>query len=565
MNEIPANEATDPSEKALVDGVMRRWDRAKAERSTWLALWNEMAKYVRPSVDPVLRSVTNNYTPKLTGFEQLFDSTAIQANLVLASGTMARLTPAQTPWFRFDPPQHLRQSDAAKLWYHECTEIAIEALAVSNFYTELHNLYLDRGAFGSGCFHCDSGHDVPLWFKTNDLGTFSYMNGADGRVDTVFREMRFDAREAAQEYGEESLPESLQKELKETSSNFTHKHDFVHCILPRTDINQAKMDAKNMPIASIHIHVKTRQIVRNSGYAEMPTFGSRYLRWGDASYGFCPAWQALPDMRQNNDVNRFVDVLAEIAAFPRILAPHDFDGEIDLRSSGVTPFKSVQDVPREWATSGKYDIAEARIRYREQKINQAFHVELFQQWQATTREMTAAEVNARELEKIELFSPTFTLLTTELYGPLLRRVFSLLLRQGCFSPPPQEALYQNHRGRWSIPDPKIEYTSRLALALHSVRSYALDKAVARIAQMSGFNPQVGDNLNWDKAFRDATMDDGLPADWMPDEDSVAKARDSRAQQQAQQVQIGQAHQLADSASKLAQSGLIPQLPKQAQQ
>lgn len=559
MNEVAAYENGKASDVELVNRIIRRWDVSKAERATWLPLWQEMSRYVRPSTDPVLRSSTVQQTPSLTGFEQLYDSTAIHANMVLASGTMAQLTPAQSPWFAFDAPRSFGNADRVTRWYDACTIIAHEALATSNFYTELHNGYLDRGAFGTTCFHADTGGKHPLQFRCNEVGTFALMDGADGVTDTVFRELQYDARQAAQEYGEANLPQEMRDQLTaSTSDAVLVKHQFLHVIYPRTDAERdgTKMDARNMPVASVHIHLKSRCIVRNSGYAEMSSFGSRYLRWGNASYGFCPAWMALPDCRQLNELQRNMDVLAEVAAFPRMLIPEDLEGQIDLRANGITYFKSQDRLPKEWATQGKYDIGMDRVKMRREDINKAFHVELFQQWAALTKQMTAAEVAARSQEKIELFSPTFTLLTTELYGPMLRRVFSLLLRQGVFPPPPPEAVYLNNSGRYAVSDPQIRYTSRLALALKAVRSYALNNAISRVGAMSAFAPGVGDNINWDRTFRDSVMDDGLPVEWIADEEDVQKMRQAKQAAAQQQQQIAMAHQAADSASKLASSGLI---------
>lgn len=560
MNDLAENDRGEAGDRRVADNILKRWEQAKGERSAWLGLWQEMAQYVRPSRDPAVRSASVTVTPRLSGFEQLFDSTAIHANMVLASGCMSRLTPAQSPWFKYESPGW-GAPDRVKQWFDKCTEIAHLALATSNFYTELHELYLDRGAFGTACFHADAGTDHPLMFHTSDTGTYALLNGANGQCDTVFRELRLDARQAAQLFGEKALPEELSKCLLSPTDAINEKHEFVHAVYPRADHERdgAKMDGRNMAVASVHVHVKSRTIVRNSGYNEMCSFGSRYLRWGESSYGFCPAWQCLPDARQLNDMQRNLDVLAEVAAFPRMLLPEDQEGEVDLRAMGQTFFKSADKVPRAWMTEGRYEIGMERVAMRRQSIRDAFHVELFQQWAMISKQMTAAEVNARELEKIELFSPTFTLLTTELYTPILTRVFALLLRQGVFPPPPPEIVYVNSRGRYAVPDPRVQFTSRLALALKSVRSYALNNAIARAGQMSAFpaGTSVGDNLRFDRAWRDSAMDDGLPVEWITDEEDVARTRQARAQAAQEAAQMEQAKALAEGASKLATAGLIP--------
>jgi hypothetical protein len=544
----PARQA----EKAMVDSVLRRWQAAQSERAAWLSTWQSLADYVRPSRQVFARSDA----PTLTGFENLFDGTAISANMTLASGCMARLTPAQTPWFKFDAPRGIN-SDAVDRWYAECTDIALEALATSNFYTELHELYLDRGGFGSACLHSESTTKHPLNFRAYDMGSFALLNGADGLVDTVFVEREYTAREAAQVYAEHELPECILKELRENVHS-GRKHKFLHVVYPREDAERdgGKVDGANKPVASVHIYLPERCLVRNSGFDEMPTFGTRYLRWGTGSYGIGPAWQALPEARQLNELQKHMDVLAEVAAFPRFLVPYDQEGEVDLRASGHTFFKDPNHIPREWMTGGRYDIGLDRVKQRQEAIKTAFHVELFQMWAAISKQMTAHEVNAREQEKIELFSPTFTLLTTELYGPILRRVFSLLLRQSVFPQPPEEAVYQDARGRWNVPNPKIRYMSRLALALQAIHGSALTRTLGTFAPFVEARPDLLDNINFDRAFRDIGRDEGIPAEWMPPEDEVAQLRAARAQAQAQQILHEQQMNEADAAGKLARSGLM---------
>ena len=548
------------AEKALVDKVMRKWQSAQAERTQWTSLWQLMADYVRPS-----RQVTSKTdTPQLTGFENLFDGTAISACMTLASGCMSRLTPAQVPWFSFEAPRALKGSDDAKKWFAECTEIAIEALASSNFYTQIHELYLDRGAFGTGLIHCESSERHPLNFKTSVIGSYALCNGSDGMVDTVYRELEYTARQAEQEYGLESLPESIRRELA-TDAEPTKKHKFLHCIYPRAEADRdaGKIGPENKPVASVHIFVQEKRIVRNSGYDEMPSFGTRYLEWGGSAYGICPTWQALPDARQVNELQKNMDVLAEIAAFPRFLAPFDQEGEVDLRSSGMTYFKDPQNIPRVWGTEGRYDVGKDRVLERQKAIKDAFHVELFQMWSAITKQMTAFEASERAQEKIELFSPTFTLLSTELYGPLLRRVFALLLRQSVFPMPPEDSVYQNARGAWAVPDPDIRYTSRLALALKAVQNGALNRTLGTFAPFIEAKPELLDNLNLDLAMRDIGRSEGLKEDWIVGEDEVAQMRQARAQAQAAQAQAEQQNVQADSQKMQAEAAAkLASIPKQ---
>src|SRR6185436_2076880 len=85
-------------------------------------------------------------------------------------------------------------------------------------------------------------------------------------------------------------------------------------------------------------------------------------------------------------------------------------------------------MPREWMTAGRYDVGLDRIKERQRAIEDAFHVPLFQMFAQLEKQMTAREVAERSSEKLIQFSPTFSRLTSELFNPLLERIFGILLR-----------------------------------------------------------------------------------------------------------------------------------------
>jgi hypothetical protein len=545
--------APKPAKQQLAENLYRRWQAAQSERMPWLAVWQETADYVRPMRENIAGRST---TPAFTGFENLFDGTAIQANMVLASGCMSRLTPAMSPWFAFDPPRHKAHIDEVKRWYAQCTEIAMEALATSNFYTEIHECYLDRGAFGTCCIHAEGTVKHPLNFRTHEIGTYAFAAGADGRVDTVFRELEFTARQAMQVFQKSELPECIIREL-ESQNDSTHKHKFLHVLYPRPDSERDgfKIDGPNKAIASVYLYLKDKTIVRIGGYEEMPTIGSRYLMWGNYVYGLSPAWQALPECRQLNELQQNLDVLAEIAAFPRILLPYDHEGEVDMGSLGKTYFKDSDRLPREWATAGRYDIGLERVKQKQDAIKQAYHVELFQMWAAVTKQMTALEASERAQEKIELFSPTFTLLATELLDPLLRRTFALLLRQHALPPIPEQAIGINGLGQYELPTPKIRYISRLALALKAHAKAGLTRLMSTMGPLLETDPTLMDLIDFPKAFRDMAHDENIPTHWVRSEAAVGQMRQARAAAQAQQAEAEQARLGADTLAKLSSAGL----------
>src|SRR5690606_4715799 len=119
------------------------------------------------------------------------------------------------------------------------------------------------------------------------------------------------------------------------------------------------------------------------------------------------------ESRQLNFLEKNMDALAEIAAFPRMLIPQNYVGDIDTRAGGVTYFDASNPnaAPREWATNGRYDVGLDRANRKQRAIEDAFHVDLFQMFSQQEKQMTATEVSERAAEKLIQFSPTFARMT----------------------------------------------------------------------------------------------------------------------------------------------------------
>jgi hypothetical protein len=544
----------------LAQYVLQRHQAMLGDRGVWDAWWQEVARYCMPRKAEIM---TTSSEPSDQRESVLFDGTMVQANLTLANGCMSYLSPADSRWFSFDPPAYLKGVDPVEQYFRHCTEIAMMELASSNFYTECHELYLDRGCFGTAVLWVEEGKKSLLNFRKFDVGTFSIAEDDEGYVDTLSREFQLSARQAVQWFGYDAVSQVIQKAFdSEDAKQLERKFWFVHQIFPRVAdeieidavTGRAKRDLENKPIASVYVEKDKKLTVRVGGYDEVPFFATRYLKWYDEhSYGWSPAWAALPDARQLNFLQKQLDALAELAAFPRFLIPDTHEGEVDFRASGITYFDTANPngIPREWATQGRYDIGKDRVVEKQKMINEAFHVDLFKLFANLERpQMTAREVSERASEKLIQFSPTFARMTTEFFTPMLRRVWSILTRMGRMPPPPPEAIQQTATGDGFIPVPEVTYSSKIALAIKGLENASLMNVLETWFPVAGQKPEIFDNVNWDQTFRDSVRNAGLPQRWLLEMDAVDAARQQRAaQQEAMQQQMQQA-QMVESASKV---------------
>jgi hypothetical protein len=187
---------------------------------------------------------------------------------------------------------------------------------------------------------------------------------------------------------------------------------------------------------------------------------------------------------------------------------------------------------------------------KKEVINKCFHVDMFQMFANLERpQMTAREVTERASEKLVQFSPTFARLTSELYTPLLRRVWALLTRAGKMPPPPKSMLVEGPDGIM-VPEPNVVYSSRIALAIKNLENASLMAMFEMWAPMAQIKPEVLDNAHWDEMFRDSVRNAGLPARWLLEMDDVGEMRQARAEQMAKMQQQQEGMMMAEGASKL---------------
>lgn len=507
------------------DSILSSYNALCAARSPWESWWNTLRHYVLPSRLHEEQSVPD------ASANALSDTTAVEACQKLAGGHMSYICPNNEMWFKWVSPAP-QAGDEAQSWYARCSEIANRELALSNFYTELHECFLDRVALGTGSLFCGNTRDGRLLFRHIPCGQFVCAENDEGVMDTYMREFTFSPHQAVSQFGLKTLGPRAKELAAGARSEHTACLRFLHIVRPREKRDARKDTARHMPWQSIYYSLDDSCIVEESGYREMPYMVTRFLKWGESPYGLAPARLVYPDIRQAQFLNRILDMLGEVAAFPRILELANQVGEVDLRAGGrtlISPDSASLGFPREWATQGRYDVGMDRLRAKQESINRAFYIPMLELWEERKRSMTAAEVYARENERVMLFSPSFTLFTCD-FRPLMERVFAQLFRMGKFPKPPTSVVQVDSRGEASVNEPHVVYQGRIAMVLRRIKAEGMERSLLRLQNMVGLDAQLADHVDLDALFRLSARLDGVPEEVLRSEHRVFHIRRSREEQ-----------------------------------
>ncbi len=547
-------ESASVEETELAGRCVKRWETLNGKLTVWKPFFQELADFIQPRKrDMIVSKIT---TPTTYPEAALYDSTAVRANLTFARGMMNLMTPAGMPWFTFSAPSFLQDNDKVKQWFQECTEIAQDAIAASNFYTaELEDL-LDYGAYGTSAMYCEEGNDTLLNFQNFSIGTYAIAENDECKVDTIYREYPMTPRQMRQKFGLESLSVEVQAFFaKDDDTRQDQPIRILHCIEPRWEYDPTKNDGANKPVSSVYLELKTKKVLRNSGFSEMPVMVSRYLKWGDEPYGWAPSWAVLPDAKQANYLEKHTDALAEVIAWPRLLVPDTHEGQIDIRASGVTYYSPQVGgaKPEEWLTGGRQEASIERIQAKRKAIEEAYFVDLFQMFSTQQRAITAYEASLLNGEKLSLLTATSSSRNTEHYNPLLHRVWGILIRSGSFPTIPDELIQRDVSGNAFIPDPLISYNSKIALAIKAVETNGWLELMQTQVPIWQIRPDLLDNFDIDEIQRDIARNNGMPASWLMDVDLRDKQREARAQQQAQAQQQAAQNMASETIKNASQA------------
>lgn len=517
---------------ANVEKLCKTFSALESTRAQWDSFIQEISEVVCPRKAYINEKQT---TPDGEKEGQLYNTTAIQCNQTLAHGQLSYAMPFSERWFASEPPLDMT-SDGSRRWYAKCGEIMAQGLATSSFYTHAHEACIDRGGFGTGVIFCEESLESKsgLFFCVPQAGSYCIVENAEGFVDTFYWKRELTADQIAGQFGEDKLPEKVRKDFENPEKRYTTKHKVVHAVYPRKDRDYTSFKAANKEFASCYFMPETKTLLRESGYDSFPYLTSRYLKWGDEPYGWCPGWQALPAARQLNLLEKLMDTMAEVALYPRMLIPSTLAGNVALGAGGVTIYNPFQNAkPETWGYEGQYEPGVERLQRREQEIKDAYHYDLFRMFEQIDKQMTAREVAERATEKLVLFSPTFVRMQEEWLQPLLHRVFSIYLKQGRFPEPPPEVIAEDQAGPHIRP-PRITFTSRIALAIRSLQSSGFMNLLETLQPMMAVDPSVRHIIKPHEAGVGIARNFGVPEEWLSTQEEYQGA--IQAEQQAMAAQ-----------------------------
>lgn len=485
-----------------VEKCISRFGDKKTGRSQSESVWQEIRDYMLPNRP----SFTSKTIAGVKTMSKIFDGTAIDAINICKAGISGMLTNAALPWHGIEmSDKKLNQDSVMQEALLEVNDVTSQEYHSSNFYTNIDGVYEEVLGFGQSGLFIGEGRKSALNFQPIPLNQIFTDEDSEGNVDTVFRSYEMTARQIKQKWPESSLTPHI-KEALDKNDNKDKEFEILHFVAPRED---RKMDSKgnykqdklNKPILSVYIATGEKLILDEGGYDEMPYAIPRLFLMSGDDYGRGLGWNALPDVKMLNTMEKTGLRAWQKATDPPMVLPDEgYSLPLKVGPGGVT-YNSNWDKPGAEAKtlygSGQFQMMPDFEKKCEQKRNQIREFFFYRQFrtQQEGQPRTAQEIIQIASENLKILGPLLNRFMEELLKPIIIRSFWILYRLGKF--PKLAEIMATTQGQLDF---KIVYLSPIAKAQRLYEAQELQNAFTMLLPVAQIKPDLVDWLSTDNFY-----------------------------------------------------------------
>jgi hypothetical protein len=508
--------------------------RDQAEMETGRSNYDNTNQRIAELIWPNAAMFNAQSTPGERRDKYQFDSTASLALPKFASATESILIPRTQQYQTLVPQdESLRKDRSVMAYCEEVTKAIFRARYApgAGFTHATGEALQSHGAFGAGCIYTDELVGRDLFYRNIFVGDIWIREDHAGRIDGIHRRLKLTARQIAQKFREESIPENVRKEMKTQPSR---EYEFIHCVKERPDYDPGRQDFRGMPFVSYYVMKGPDHLVEEGGYRTMPYSYSRFRTAPGEMYGRGPADSVLNVLNLINEQQKTLLRSGQRAVDPPIMLVDD-DGleAFNLKSGALNrgfigpngeplavPFNSGANMP----------IGLEMVQDSREVINDAFFVNLFRVL-VDAPSITATEALLRAQEKGELLGPAIGRLQQEMLDSITVRELDILSRVPGFFPEMPEQLEE--AGGFLA----IKYDSPVNKMQRAGDGVAIQRFLETMTPLEQIEPGTIKKIaSVERMGRKLAESQGVPESVLLDEDEqVAHAEAEAEAQQAQML------------------------------
>lgn len=516
---------------------IKYYDKLKGDRTNWDAHWRDIAEYVLPNKDNIHGGNTAGDKKAI----ELYDTTGVHSNVLLASALHGMLTNPSLPWFGLTTGMdELDADDDVRKWLQDSARIMLNVMNNSNFQTEIHEVYLDQGSFGTGALLINEDDVDIIRFLSIPIYEMYIDENFKGNVSTIARCFKKPLKDILEEYGEEVF---LENNLASLLKDPHKEYEILHVIGENTEYNPYVEDVGNFKYYSETILKEKKIILRSKGFNTFPMAIPRWNKISGEKYGRSPGMNSLPDIKMINQLMKTTLRAGQKMIDPPLQAPDEgMMGPLRTTPGAINWYRAgTSDRVEPILTGGRPDFGFQLMDDVRKRIRSAFFIDQLQMPQGP--QMTATEVMQRTEEQLRLLGPILGRQHNELLKPLVDRVFDICFRRGLFAKIPAKLA--------KLKKIDVQYSSQIAQAQKLAALESFNRMLNMATPLFTMDPNTMDNLDTDQAFLYISKTVGLPYELIRTKNNVKKLREAKAEQareaQAQQSETHEAEVMNKTA------------------
>ena len=525
------------------DAVVRRFEIVRNNRGTWDDTFQQIAERVLPSAADF--GMTRSDGERRT--EKMYDGTAALAAQRAVAAVSSFFWPSNQQYQRLSTSNEaLNKVHRVKVYMDELTERLFKARYSPRaaFEAQMGEAALQWFVFGTGLmFIEDDLKRQSLSYRSMHLGNSYIMEGAGGKVDTVFRCWKWAIRNVERRWPGK-LPSKYAEKLKR---NPDEEIEVAHVVMPRDDYSPDRPGYFGWPWASCYFLPGDKTKLEEGGYEAWPFAVLRYMTSPGEVYGRSPAWLALSNIRVLNTMKRSVLGAAQKVVDPPLLAYEDGVLNAFSQAPGYMNFGGLDSqgnqLVKPLITGAKVELGLDLMDKEREIISGAFMMDVFRAL-VENPQMTATQALELMQERATIMSPIGGRLESEGLGPMTERELQLLAKANQLPEMPPELI--EAQGEY-----RIEYTSPMRKAMRASDAIAITRTLEAAIPLAQIDPSALDAFDIPKTMRELAEINGYPAEAMRSLEDVAAKQEERANQQQVQSLVEAAPQVSAAAANLA--------------
>jgi len=552
-----------------------RHKKLKSRKDVWNTHWQILAEFIMTRKS----DFQTTFQPGEFLNDHIFDGTAIMAMRKAASALIGALWSNGAKSIRLNPPSNIQKTLEHNSYYEWVTDqmhfhMNSSKAGLSNALEEYMRDQLTFGTSGMAIFKSDMAKTgTPITYRAWDVKGMSIDEGASGFVDTVYFEFEWPLRKIVERYGLENLSTELVRTWNE-DGNKEKKVRILHVIEPRDITDSRKKGNRNMPWVSIHYELKTRKILLESGFDEMPIKVARFQKNINEVYGRGSGSDALPDILEVNTAKEAFTVAIEKQLDPPLGLLDDGKlggGVVDTSAGALNVFNPAGRLGSDnpifpLFTVGELQSTSVHIENLQKAIKEHFMIDVLLDFNIE-KEMTLGEAQIRNKLRSDALGSLFARQIVELFTPTVERSFNILLDAGLLgvvagSPEEADLISKGIEPRL-IPEQILNAMQtgqdvyNIQYLTPAMRVMQTDEAqgIAEVFDFAGAHvnvfPQMQDNINSDEAYKKFCELRGFPLDLIFPTKDVNEFREAQSEALEEQVELDQTEQGAEILKKTA--------------